>query len=225
MRAGNVMTRDVITVGPDADVRSIARKLLEHRISAVPVVDEDSQLLGIVSEGDLVMRPENETAGRTSWWLELFGGFDSRCEDFVKKHGRRAQDVMTRNVVSVTEDTALSEIAKLLERHRIKRVPVLRKGRVVGIVSRANLLHGLAAAPATQASLDSTQARASIYKLLGEAGLRTSLLNIVVSEGTAHLWGATRSWAEREAVRVAAEAAPGVERVENHLVVVSKGPE
>lgn len=226
MQAADVMTTHVVTVGPDTEVRHIASTLLEHRISAVPVVDGERRLLGIVSEGDLVMRAENETGTRTSWWLELFGGFESRAHHFVRTHGRGARDVMTRNIVSVAEDTELSEIAKLLLARNIKRVPVLREGRVVGIVSRANLLHGLASRPALpDLATDSTDVRESIYQRLSEAGLRTGILNIVVTEGTAHLWGTTRSIGEREAIRVAAEVAPGVQRVEDHLIVVRHTPE
>jgi CBS domain-containing protein len=225
MKAADVMTAHLITVGPDTEVRQIAETLLHHRISAVPVVDEQQRLLGIVSEGDLVLRAENETEHKRSWWLTLFGGFDERSAMFIKTHGRYARDVMTRNVVSVSEDTELGEIAQLLERHRIKRVPVVRDGRVVGIISRANLLHGLVARSAHPAPQEDSEVRAGIYAELAKAGLRTHLVNIVVSQGTAHLWGAARSIGEREAIRVAAEAAPGVAHVEDNLIVIGQGPE
>jgi CBS domain-containing protein len=225
MRAADVMTAHVVTVRPDTEVRHIAETLLQHRISAVPVVDDEGRLLGIVSEGDLVHRLGDEKESRRSWWLALFRGVEERQATFVKTHGKYAHEVMTRNVVSVKEDTELPDIVRLLERHGIKRVPVVRDGRVLGIVSRANLLHGLVARQAPPAKPADAEVRASIYAELARAGVRPHLANIVVSQGTAHLWGAARSIGEREAIRVAAEDAPGVERVEDHLIVLSQGPE
>lgn len=148
MRAKDVMTSPIVTAGPQTTVPEIAKLLIERRISALPVVDQGERVIGIVSEGDLMRRVENTDERHRSWWLRLFSDPATDAADFVKTHGRRAADVMTRDVVTVGEDTPLHEIAALLEERRIKRVPVVREGRVVGIVSRANLLHGLAARPA-----------------------------------------------------------------------------
>jgi CBS domain-containing protein len=137
------MTTQVVTVLPDTSVREVAKMLLINRISAVPVVDTEGRILGMLSEGDLMRRTETGTDEHHSWWLALFA--DLRVEAFVKSHGLHANDVMTREVISVSEDAPLDEVATLLERHRIKRVPVVRDGKLVGIVSRANLLHGLVA--------------------------------------------------------------------------------
>jgi len=143
MRASDVMTTQVVTVLPDTSVREVARTLLINRISAVPVVDKQGRILGMLSEGDFMRRAETGTDEHHSWWLALVA--DLRVDAFVKSHGLHAKDVMTREIVSVSEDASLDEVATLLERHRIKRVPVVSGGKLVGIVSRANLLHGLVA--------------------------------------------------------------------------------
>lgn len=166
MRAVDVMTTKVITVDPDASVLAVAKLLSEQAISGVPVVDAAGQLVGIVSEGDLLHRVETGTerhrgeplAGRRrSWWLETIGSPRELARDFLKSHGRTAADVMTREVISVTETAELADVAMLLETKRIKRVPVLRDGKLVGIVSRANLVRALAATtsePAIDADSD-----------------------------------------------------------------------
>lgn len=221
MEANDVMTTSVVAVGPDTDVRTIAQRLLERGISAVPVVDDSGHLLGIVSEGDLMHRPESETEGRPSWWLRLFAGSEEKARDYAKSHGKKAADVMTREITTVTEDARLDEIAATLERHRIKRVPVLRDGKLVGIVSRANLLHGLATAAATQPLRASDkQLRQDLDKAMAEAGVRTGFMNIVVADGVVHLWGAVESSAEKRAARIAAENTPGVTEVRDETNVL-----
>ena len=219
MRAVDVMTRDVITVGPNTTVSEIARLFLRRRISGVPVVDAEGAILGIVSEGDLVRRVETETDARHSWWLELLSESPARAAEYAKSRGRTAKDVMTTNVVTVLESTTLREIADLMEKHRIKRVPVMRDGRLVGIVSRANLLQGLASGTISETvSRDDAAIRDSILREL-KAQSWTSLWtkNIVVTDGIVHLWGLVRSEDERHAIRVAAENAPGAKGVRDHL--------
>ena len=148
MRAIDVMTPNVITVDPDTLVQDLAKLLSERNISGAPVVDKTGGIVGIVSEGDLLHRSElgteRHTQKRRAWWLEHFASELAR--DYVKSHGRTVKDIMTRDVATVSEDTELADIATLLETKRIKRVPVLRDGKIVGIVSRANLVRALAAA-------------------------------------------------------------------------------
>ena len=144
-----------------------------------------------------------------------------RRASYLKSRGLRARDVMTSNVITVTEDASMEQIATLLEQHRIKRVPVLRDGRLVGVVSRANLLQGLAAARVAESAFaDDTALREAIQAELLKTGPRAGFLNVVVSERVAHLWGAVFSEAQRRAVRLAAERTPGVARVEDHLTIV-----
>ena len=140
MYARDVMTTDVISVGPETTIGEIAALLLQHRISAVPVID-DGNIVGIVSEGDLMRRPETDTVAASSPWLSLLTGPGVAPDRFSKAHGTTAREVMTRNVVTVTPETPLDEVAGVLESKRIKRVPVVEDGRLVGILSRANLLH------------------------------------------------------------------------------------
>lgn len=225
MLAKDVMTTNVVTVGPETPVPEIAQLFLKHRISGTPVVGPDGRLLGIVSEGDLLRRAETGTERHRSWWLTLVGGAEELAREYVKTHGRRAADVMTREVVTVAEDTPAAEIARLLEERRIKRVPVVREGRVVGIISRADLLRGLASWTPVEApaSADDRALRERVLKSLRSAGLAApALVNAVVTEGVVHLWGAVESEEERRACRVAAESVPGVRAVENHVGVTPR---
>lgn len=226
MKAKDVMTTKVVAVGPWMPVNAVAASLLERHISAVPVIDDDRRVLGIVSEGDLMRR--GETARRRSWWLTTFGEAEGLAREFVKAHGQRAKDVMTRDVVTVTEETPVAEIAALLERKGVKRVPVVRDGRLVGIVSRADLLRGLAVRglkPMTPVAPDDEAIRAQLLSLLErEPWAETHFLSVVVDHGVVHLWGLVRSEEERQALHVAAETIPGVRGVEDHLRPSSEVP-
>jgi CBS domain-containing protein len=170
MQAQDVMSTKVVTVAPDTPVTEIAKLLVERQISAVPVVFDDRRLLGIVSEGDLVHGLGQERAKR-AWWLDLLTSPQTRAETYLKDHGRLACDVMTRSIISVTPDTTLPEIARLLEARRIKRVPVLREGELVGIVSRADLLRAFALRPAADASADDRELREGLTVEVEQAGL------------------------------------------------------
>jgi len=219
MVARDVMTRRVVTVAPETSVPEVARLLLEKRISAVPVVDGEGRIVGIVSEGDLMTRPESGTTRRRSWWLSLLSG-EEDAATYVKTHGSRAADVMTRDVVTVAEDTPLGDVARILEERRIKRVPVVRRGKLVGIVSRADLLQGLASAKARprKAGGSDRVIREKLLKALGrESWAPLGQINVTVSGGVVHLWGLADSAEQRRALRVAAESIAGVRAVEDHL--------
>lgn len=142
MRAKDIMTRHVIAVPETSTVKDVVSALLDHGISAVPVIDTSGQLVGIVSEGDL-MHPRHHR----SWWLSLFIDADELSLEFVKEHSRPVSDIMTRNVITAGPETTLVDIAKLLEKNGIKRVPIVDKGKLVGIVSRANLVRALTMVP------------------------------------------------------------------------------
>lgn len=226
MLARDVMTTAVVTVSPETGIREIARLLTERRISAVPVVDAKRRVVGIVSEGDLMRRAETGTEKeRGSWWLTLFAEPDRLARDYTKTHGRRAEDIMTRDVVSVSEDTKLSDVARTLERNHVKRVPVLRDGEIVGIVSRANLLQGLAVtktpARPTAAANDATIREAVLQKLRGEPWVQRAYANATVENGTVHLWGLADTEAQIRAIEVAAKEVAGVKKVENHMSVAA----
>jgi CBS domain-containing protein len=181
MKAADVMTTNVITVGPDARVPAVAEILLSARISGVPVIGAEGELMGIVSEGDLMRRIEAGTERRRPWWLVILAGRDALAAEFIKEHSCKVADVMTRNVITAAPDTPLSTIANLLEKNAIKRVPIVdHEGKVVGIVSRANLLQGIArlnkrAQPARP--VDDSQIREKVLtQLHAEAWTRPSLI-------------------------------------------------
>lgn len=221
MRAKDIMTTQVTTVDADSLVHEIVRCLLTKHISAVPVTDADGRVLGIISEGDLIHRVAATSHQHRSWWASLFDGSGKDPAEFIKTHALHARDIMTREVTAVTEDTPAEEIVRILEKRRIKRVLVLRGERLVGIVSRADLLRVvLASSPETGASMSANdrELREKIMaNLEGQDWARVSQLNIVVSEGVAQLWGFVGSDTERNALRVAAETVPGIREVEDHL--------
>ena len=220
MKARDVMVSPVISVKPSCTVKEVAKTLLERRISAVPVVDDSGKLAGIVSEGDLMHRAEIGTQRRHSWWLRVLTGDDALAAEYTKAHARTVADVMTREVITASPDTPLHEIAALLERHSIKRVPIVRDGALLGIVSRANLLQALASSHKDlDIQLSDTAIRDRILAHLNnQPWAHTLLLNVTVNGGVVDLWGITGSDAERKAIRVAAESAPGVTAVNDHLV-------
>ena len=227
MRAMDVMTTNVITVGPNTSVQEVATLLSERGISGVPVVDAQDRVVGIVSEGDLLHRVETGTERRVqrrrSWWLDRIGSDEDLARDYVKSHGRTVKDVMTREVIAVTDTTELADIATLLETKGIKRVPVVRDGKLVGIVSRANLVRALAAAGAqmtTEAAGDDRTIRAKLLaELKGQEWVHAWAADIIVRDGVVHLWCSDdRPEEERQALRVAAENIPGVRGVEAHIV-------
>jgi len=220
LTAADVMTTTVVTVSPGTPVPEVARLFHERGISGVPVEEADGKVVGIVSEGDLIGHAGAIGEQRRSWWLRLLTGEDAMARDYAKTHGRTVRDVMTHRVITVPETASLADIARLMERHGIKRVAVVREGRLVGIVSRSNLLQALAA---TDVSKDvNADDRAIRERLTAELKAQpwASMLtrNIVVEKGAVHLFGFVRSDEERRALRIAAENVPGATKVEDHLM-------
>jgi CBS-domain-containing membrane protein len=223
MKASDIMVTDVITVKPDGNVLHVADLLLTNRISAVPVVDDAGKLVGMVSEGDLLRRAEAGTGHDRAWWLQLLMGREILAAEYLKEHSRKVSEVMTRDVISATPDTPVADIATLLERHRIKRVPILRNGKVVGLVSRANLIQALATfrkkAPLPQPIADTELRDKLVSRLKAEPWVRPSLVNVTVSDGTVDLWGIVDSSVEKQALRAAVEITPGVRAVNDNVIV------
>lgn len=221
MRAKDIMTTNVATLAPEMTVREAASLFLSRRISGAPVVDAAGKVVGMLSEGDLLHRAEAGTQKRRSWWLQLFTSPDQEALDFVKSHATHVKDLMSSPAVTVAEDAPLAEVADLLEHRRIRRVPVVRDGRLLGIVSRADLLRGIVAAGAgreTAVSADDESIRAQILKELeGQNWAAGAAVNVIVKDGVAHLWGMVHSDAERRALGTAADSVPGVKRVENKV--------
>ncbi|HEX9904908.1 MAG TPA: CBS domain-containing protein [Propylenella sp.] len=221
MRARDVMTADVTTVAPGASIAEAARLMLDRRISGLPVVDRSSgQLVGLLTEGDLMRRAELVTE-RRPWWFALTSSPEERAQAFVKAHGLKVEDVMTKEVVTIDEHEPLERIAMLFEERGIKRAPVVRDGRLIGIVSRANLLQGVAAAKIGGTGPDDSEIRSTILATAqADAGVRTPVVDVTVAGGVVHLWGNVASEAERDAIRVVAETAEGVREVHNHIRVL-----
>jgi CBS-domain-containing membrane protein len=228
MKAADVMVSKVITATADTPVYEIANILLSNRISAVPVVDGNDCIIGIVSEGDLMRRVEAGTERRYSWWLHLVRDRGQLARDYLKSHATRAADVMTKAVVVAPPDMPLAELATLLERHRIKRVPIVDQGRLVGIVSRANLLQALAVLRreiTVDRRVEDAELREQINsELVGHSLSTASQINVIVRNGVVELWGNAETQDEKDAIRVAAETVDGVHRVEDHIAVHAPYP-
>lgn len=222
MKASDIMVTNVVTVGANSTVGDVAKLLFDKRISAVPVVGEKGELLGIISEGDLLRRAEVGTEKRRSWWLQALTSSDRLADEFVRSHARKVTDVMTRQVITAGPDTPISEIATLLEKNGIKRVPIVMAGKVVGIVSRANLIQALASAAkpdVQEAKADDASVRERVLaQFKAQPWTKPWLVNVVVHDGgIVDLWGVVDSQAEKTAARVAVETTPGVRAVKNNL--------
>jgi CBS domain-containing protein len=185
------------------------------------VVDDRGALIGIVSEGDLIHRIEAGTELHHSWWLNLLTDKATLAREFVKSHAVKAADVMTKPVITASRDMALGDLASLLEKHRIKRVPIVDHGKLVGIVSRANLLQALAALRrdiAVESSVDDSVLRERVLSVINsKAGISTSQINVIVHNAVVELWGCVDEQNEKDALRVAAELTPGVSMVADHI--------
>lgn len=221
MNAADIMVTDVITISPDTSVAEAAALLLKHRISGIPVV-ENGVLVGILSEGDLLRRVESRTERRRSWWLEMFTGTDTLAAEYVKSHSKSVRDVMTADVISAPDTASLAEVADLLERHHIKRIPIVRNGNMVGLVSRANLLQALASlrAGVEAPTSDDRAIRDEILRRIKAAPWGVAWgINVTVKGGVVDLWGGVTSEEQKSAMRVAAETVPGVRQVNSNLFV------
>ena len=223
MNASDVMTREILSIGPDTTVAEAIRTMLDNRISGLPVIDEAGRLVGILTEGDLMRRGETGTERRRPRWLEILMGPGRLAGEYVRTHGRKVDGIMTRDVVSVTPDTPLKEVVELMERRRIKRVPVLDGDVLVGILSRADLLRALLGAleekPAPTTSDEEIRERI-LAELARTAWVPRDGVTITVEKGVVALNGVILDEKERGALRVAAENVPGVRAVEDHLVWV-----
>jgi CBS domain-containing protein len=223
MKALDVMVHDVVTVNPDDSVAEAARLLAEHDVSALPVVDDDENVVGVISEADLLHRDEIGTEKHRPRWLEAVTPASTLAAEFTKSHGRRVEEVMSTDVISAAEDTPLSEIATILERHRIKRVPILRGGKLIGIVSRSNLIQALASSRAPAAAGSGIDAdrkiRSELLDRLGDQDWTDfGERNIIVSSGIVHLWGLVGSPEEHKALIALAEGVPGVVSVSDEMI-------
>jgi CBS domain-containing protein len=223
MIVSDVMTRRVLSVAPDSTVEDAAALMLKRGISGLFVVDATGSLAGVVTEGDLLRRDELGTERHRPWWLRLIVSPGRQAADFTRTHGRKVSDVMTETVISVPENAPLETVVELMERHRIKRVPVTQDSRVIGVVSRSDLLRALVGRARTElpTATDDRSIRAAILDALdGQSWAPMTTLNVTVEQGVVDVWGTISNDDERRAICVIAENASGVKQVRDHLVFV-----
>jgi CBS domain-containing protein len=220
LQAGDVMTGWVATITPDATVKEAAQMMIERRVSGLPVVDRNGRVVGMVSEGDLMRRTEIGTGIRRASWLHRL--LDSGAREYLKTRGSKVRDVMSKPVISVRPSTPLHEVAGLLDEKRIKRVPVIDRGRLAGIVSRVDLVRQLALVPArpTARTARERKLRQQVLEAAQSTGAQGLNLNVTVDQGVVHLWGDVRSRLEQKAVLKAVRAVDGARKVKDHTTII-----
>jgi CBS domain-containing protein len=223
MKAKDIMTRPVISISPLETVETAARLMLDKRISGLPVINPSDRLVGIVTESDFLRRAEIGTERKRGKFLEFFLGSGTLAEEYAHAHGRKVSDIMTKEPVTISEDTALDETVALMEKHQIRRLPVIKNGRVIGIVSRSNLLHALA-----NLVVDSPRSGVGDYTIRDRILHAYSQqnwaaiggLDVIVRDGVVDVWGIILDDRQRSAIIVLAENVPGVKMVRDHLTWV-----
>ena len=221
MRVKDVMTANVICIGVDEPVLKAARLMLQNRISGLPVIDKDGELVGIVTEGDFLRRSELGTQRRRPKWLEFIVGPGKLAQEYTHSAGRKVEEIMTVDPQTIGENETLEAVVETMERRHVKRLPVVRGGRVVGIISRANLMHALASLTRDVAAPAASDAaiRDQILVAVGKQDWAPHI-NVIVNDGVAELHGVNTDDRERSGLIVAAENVPGVKQVRDHLVWV-----
>ena len=219
MKAGDIMTGRVVTVAPDASVLEAIRLMLERHISGLPVVDASGALVGVITEGDFLRRAETGTERKRPRWLEILLGPRRLADEYVHTHARKVEEVMTREPITITQDTPLDEVVKIMERRRIKRLPVMRGDKIIGIVSRANLLQAVASLSREipDPTADDDHIRKRIIDSLQKNDWCPFGLSVVVRDGIVHLGGVITEERSRQAAIVGAENVSGVKKVHDHL--------
>ena len=220
MIVSDVMTWPVTCIPPDASIHEAIKLMLKHDIGGLPVVDNDGKLVGMVTESDFLHRSEIGTERKRSRWLDAFLGPGEAAEAYVHAHGVTVRDVMTHDPVTVSESTPLDEIVDIVERRKIRRLPVTRDGRVIGIISRANLmralvsLHHMVLGPAND---DATIRERILSDIAAQSWAVGAHVDVTVRDGVADLWGTISDKSQRDALRALVGSTPGIERVEEHL--------
>lgn len=220
MKAADIMTMNVICTTPGADIRDVAETMLMHRVSGLPVLDAGHALVGIVTEGDLLRRVETGTAKRRSGLGAFLAGPGKLAADFIGSHSRRVEDVMTRKVVTVSEDATLTQIVDVMERNKVNRVPVTVEGRVIGIVARPDLLRSLGKRPTAAAQRTDEEICRDISAEFEKEAWVNRISKVTVRDGVAEVWGTVLYETERRAICVMIENVPGVKAVMDHMVWV-----
>jgi CBS domain-containing protein len=233
MRAADIMTREVICVRPDETIDAAIDLMLSKHISGLPVIDDKRRLVGMLTEGDLLRRPEIGTQRERSPWRDAFARTRGQARNYVQSHGERVKDVMTQTPVVVAEDTPLDEIVQLMETRHIKRLPVTREGEVIGLVGRADVLAALVKSrrEAKLAPANDKVVRQQILDNIAQQDWAAgAVVDVMVRNGAADLWGEVLDVQQAEALSALLESTPGIQRVEIYLtcggeVVIERGPQ
>jgi len=226
MRAHQIMTPQVITVAAETTIIEAIHLMLQHHIGGLPVVDTAGNLIGIVSEGDFIRRAELGTQHRRGRWLSFLAGADRLATDFAREHGRKVADIMTPDPLTVTEETPLDEVVRIMETHSIKRIPVMRADRLVGMLTHADFLPAVAnlVQSTPGPSADDDLIRIEVMAALRQAPWRPRPFNVTVSDGIVTLSGVVRKKSARKAAIVAVENVAGVRKVRDYLSVAPSHP-
>ncbi|MGY3534469.1 CBS domain-containing protein [Bradyrhizobium sp. USDA 4452] len=219
MRAGEIMARNVISIDSEADLAEAASLMLRHHVSGLPVVNRQGELVGVLSEGDFLRRSEIGTQRKRARWLELIIGAGEAAESYVREHGRKVSEIMTTAPITVDERATLTEIVGIMERNNIKRVPVVRDDKLIGIVSRSNLMQAAASLSGREPDPNNSdeQIRMRIIDEIESKDWCPSGFNVIVKDGIVHLSGMITEERYRSAAVVAAENVRGVVKVHDHL--------
>lgn len=222
MRAHHIMTRDCITVTPRTTIEEAAKIMLQTHISGLPVMDDAGRLVGIVSESDFLHRGEIGTGRKRPKWLQFFVGPGRAASEFVHERGRKVEDIMTPDPITVDEETSLEELVRLMEKNDIKRLPVMSGKALKGIVTRSSLLQAVAgmAHEIPDPTADDDHIRERILRTVDKTDWRPIGFEVTVRNGIVHLHGIITTDEARQATIVAAENAAGVKKVHDHLCFV-----
>lgn len=222
MRASDIMTRRVITIGREASILEAVRLMLQNRISGLPVVDAEGRLVGVVTEGDFLRRVETKTERSRPRWLAFLTSPGALAQEYAHSHGRKVEEVMTPDPLTVPGEASLDQIVRLMEKHQVKRVPVVDGGRLIGIISRANLLHALASAAGDLPSpaKDDSDIRDRLLDELADKPWSPLRVDVVVRNGVVELFGVIIDERTRGAIKIAAENVRGVKEVHDHLASI-----
>ena len=224
MKVEEIMTKDVITVSPKTPIHEAAALMIDHGVSGLPVVDDAGSVVGIVSEGDLILREKPRE--RMPWWKAFFGDAERLAREYQKAHGMTVGEVMTRSLIAVSPDLPIESVALILDQHRIRRVPVVADGQLLGIVSRGDLIKALAKAPARAGGQPSDErlVREMRARLAEEPWISNRGIVVQTKDGVISLWGLVLTETEKSALETMARTIEGSKGIDSHLVVKSEFP-
>jgi CBS domain-containing protein len=221
MLARDIMRSPVVSVSPHTTVMDAIALMLERKLSGLPVVTADQQLVGIVSEGDFLRRFELGTESQRPRWIEFLRGPGRAAEEFVRTHGRRVDEVMSVDVAIADASATLNDVVTLMERRHIKRIPIVEAGKVVGIVTRADILRALAQGSAAlnrDEGNDLSIRRAILAACEQQSWAPRALIAVDVKDGIVDFSGTIFDERERQGLKVIAENIPGVRGIRDHMV-------